>query len=66
MMMKEETRIELLKIAATLAVPAIERYPNAGTPSKAGVNGIAYIEVFNSCVKAVQEQYQALAEIAGK
>lgn len=65
-MMKEETRIELLKIAATLAAPAIERYPNAGTPNKAGVNGIAYVDIFNSCVKAVHEQYQALTEVAGK
>ncbi len=56
--MNEQTKIELLKIAAELSVPLINKHPNfSGANTAHNYNAL---QLFSDCVKTVHEQYQAL------
>jgi len=58
--MNEQTKIELLKIATDLAVSAIAKYPSVAAPNPIAGKAKTYIDIFNDCMTAVNDQYQAL------
>ena len=58
--MNEQTKIELLKIATELSITLINKHPSYPGANKS--DSYTPFNIFNDCVKAVHEQYQALTE----